>query len=118
MSSVSSLGSSKYLQRHTDTHTHNACVKAPGMVGKHCRTARTAQERQHLHGSVSNQTGTIFVVLSLFLSTQEIKCHAILPFCAGHLEGSLSLECSLSGNVNRVSFLNKFYLFQEITSMV
>lgn len=35
-----------------------------------------------MHGSISNQTGTVFVVLGSFLSTQEIKCHAILPFYA------------------------------------
>lgn len=76
------MGSSAPIYIYIFTHTHvlTGYTEAASVMEKHFRTAQTMQELQHVHGSIiSGQPGTIFGILSWFLSTLEIKCCTVLP---------------------------------------
>lgn len=65
---------------------------------------------QHVHGSISNQTGTTFSILSSFLRMHKVKCCTVLPFGIQEASSHKSTTCQ--------EFVRSIFLTNVIFSKV
>lgn len=106
-----------HTHKHVRAHTHwlyKGCKHA-GEPLENCKDCAGVPACAWLHFKPNRDNICCSQLVSQHSGNQMPHCSSLY---ACHLRAQQSSECYLLANFKGVSFLNKFYLFQEITLMI